>query len=58
MLELTKKGYSTFKYKQKIIVKWFSSVHCRGRIAMDLNPLLAGWATHKLENNYTTEVII
>ena len=29
----------------------------RGAIAIKSNPIHAGWVTHKLENNYTTEVL-
>ena len=28
----------------------------RGAITIKSNPMTAGWVTHKLENNYTTEV--
>ena len=49
-LELTKKHTSLPKTKEK--PQWDGR---RGAITTKSNPITAGWATHKLENTYTTE---
>ena len=49
--ELTKKDTPHPKTKEKL--QWDSR---RGAITINSNPIAAGWVTHKLENNYTTEV--
>ena len=50
-LELTKKDTPHLKTKEKL--QWDGK---RGWITIKSNPITAGWVTHKLENNYTTEV--
>ena len=50
-LELTKKDIPHPKTKDK--PQWDGR---RGAITIKSNPITAGWVTHKLENNYTTEV--
>ena len=50
-LELTKKDTPHPKTKEK--PQWDSR---RGAITIKSNPITTGWVTHKLENNYTTEV--
>ena len=50
-LELTKKDTPHSKTKEK--PQWDGR---RGVITIKSNPIPAGWVTHKLENNYTTEV--
>ena len=50
-LELTKKDTPHPKTKEK--PQWDSR---RGAMTIKSNPITAGWVTHKLENNYTTEV--
>ena len=50
-LELTKKDTPHPKTKEE--PQWGGR---RGAITIKSNPVTAGWVTHKLENNYTTEV--
>ena len=50
-LELTKKDTPHPKTKEKL--QWDGR---RGAITIKSNPITAGWVTHKLKNNYTTEV--
>ena len=50
-LELTKKDTPHSKTKEKL--QWDSR---RGAITIKSNAITIGWVTHKLENNYTTEV--
>ena len=49
--KLTKKDTPHPKTKEK--PQQYGS---RDAFTIKLNPITAGWATHKLENNYTTEV--
>ena len=51
MLEPIKKRYSMSKDKEEL---WDGR---RGAITMTSNPIPIGWATHKLENNNTKEVL-
>ena len=50
-LDLTNKD--TPHPKTKVKLQWDAR---RGTITIKSNPITAGWATHKLENSYTTEV--
>ena len=50
-MELTRKDNPHPKTKEK--PQWDGR---RGATTINSNPITAGWVTHKLENNYTTEV--
>ena len=50
-LELTKKDTPHPKTKEK--PQWDGR---RGAITIKSNPITTGWVTHKLQNNYTTEI--
>ena len=50
MLETTKKDIWHLKTEKKP-----QQNSMRGTVTIKANPIPAGWAAHKLENNYTTE---
>ena len=47
------KRYPTFKEKEEATKRQSAG----GIIAIKPNPIHVGWVTHRLENNYTTEVL-
>lgn len=46
------KRYPTFKEKDEATTR-----QSAGGIAIEPNSIHVGWVTHRLENNYTTEVL-
>ena len=52
MLEPTKKRYPTSKGKEEA-----TQDSRRGAISIKSNSIPTEWVTHKLEDNYTTEVL-